>query len=329
MAHDLFKDTMVYVDETPWHGLGRRVSARASAAEFLIAGGLNWRVQLAPAPGAKEDAKGRWSRMTIYRDAVGDEPEPVALGMVSNRYTVLQNPEAFAFFDPLIRTGWATYEAAGALGDGETVWVQVRLRDDIEVQPGDRVRRYLLLRNRHNGEGAVAIRFTPVRVVCQNTLSLAELRSRAFASVRHSRNMHLRLQDVSADTVQREVEAFSARSTRVFKAMVERQLTPDERLVLLDDLCGKPPKAPSPSGLPTRRDLVDQRLTTQSSVDALAGDQSAWALYNAITWAEDERARLRGSKDPEAGLTAKWFGAGAEHKQKAFERLAGVVLQSG
>lgn len=60
--------------------------------------------------------------------------------MASSRYRVLQNRDAFAFFDPLVATAWPSYEAAGALSDGETVWVQARLRDDVLVQPGDPIR---------------------------------------------------------------------------------------------------------------------------------------------------------------------------------------------
>lgn len=106
MAQNLFRDSMVYVNETPWHQLGRQIDAASSSAEFLRAGGLDWNVGLVPAPGAKKDRRGRWSRLQVMRDAVDDETERVALGMVTSRYEPLQNRDAFAFFDPLIRSGW-------------------------------------------------------------------------------------------------------------------------------------------------------------------------------------------------------------------------------
>ena len=158
MAHDLFQDTMVYVGRVPWHGLGRKIHPKASFAGFLQAGNLNGGgVKLLPAQGAKQDEKGGWNRLTVMREPVGTENAPVALGMVTSRYEILRNVEAFAFFDPLIDRGWASYEAAGALGDGQTVWAQVRLKDDMKVCAGDSIERYLLLRNHHNGEGAVSI----------------------------------------------------------------------------------------------------------------------------------------------------------------------------
>lgn len=326
MAHDLFRDTMVYVGDKPWHGLGRKLDPSSTADEFLTAANLHWNVRLDPAPGAKQDKKKRWSRLIISRDAVPPEKDPVALGMVTSRYEPLQNTDAFAFFDPLIASNWASYEAAGALGDGETVWVQVRLRDDMEVQPGDTIKRYLLLRNRHNGDGAVSIRFTPIRVVCQNTLSFAEAKTSALANVRHSKAMPGRLLKVQADVLKTEIEAFSARSARVFQAMVKAQLKPLETLALLEKLCGAPPKAPPIDGLPARRTLVERRLAEQGEEDPLAGTGTVWSLYNAITWAEDERARQRGQKNPEAGLNAMWFGSGADNKASAFSALEKVAV---
>jgi phage/plasmid-like protein (TIGR03299 family) len=322
MAHNLFRDSMVYVNETPWHQLGRPIDAASSSAEFLRAGGLDWNVGLVPAPGAKKDRRGRWSRLQVMRDAVDDETERVALGMVTSRYEPLQNRDAFAFFDPLIRSGWATYEAAGALGDGETVWVQVRLRDDMEVQKDESIRRYLLLRNRHNGEGSVSIRFTPVRVVCQNTLNWAEKKSPTKANVRHSRSMHERLREVVVDSLKDEIEAFSCRAERVFKTMANKPLETSRRLELLTQLCGKVPENPPPGPLPSRRDMVEKRLREQRDVDPQAGTETIWALYNAITWAEDERARMRACKDADAAINSAWFGSGADNKTAALKVLA-------
>jgi len=131
----------------------RRRSPGFFRQEISTVGG----VKLLPAQGAKQDEKGGWNRLTVMREPVGTENAPVALGMVTSRYEILRNVEAFAFFDPLIDRGWASYEAAGALGDGQTVWAQVRLKDDMKVCAGDSIERYLLLRNHHNGEGAVSI----------------------------------------------------------------------------------------------------------------------------------------------------------------------------
>lgn len=331
MSHALFRNCMAYIGEKPWHGLGSKVPLGSSAAEFLRAAGLDWTVGLVPAPGAKPlpptktHPEGRWTRYIIQRPALDDETGPVALGMVGDRYVPLQNTEAFAFFDPLLRDGWAQLETAGALFDGEVVWVQVRLREDMPVQDRDVVQRFLLLRNRHDGEGSVSVRFTPVRVVCQNTLTFAERDQRAFASVRHSVGMSEKLRLVEADAIRKEVNAFAERTRKVFTRMTERALTADERADILDRLCGKWPKRLDPDR-PTRREEVEVRLDVQPSEDPLAGKETAWALYNAITWVEDQRAK-RG--DEEAAVSRIWFGGGADNKAKAFDVLARLVGAEG
>ena len=93
--------------------------------------------------------------------------------MVSRRYTPLQNEEAFQFFDPIIGSEAASFETAGALGDGERIWTLAKMPDSMEVAEGDLCGKYLLLSNTHSGQGSVTIKFTAIRVVCQNTLMFA------------------------------------------------------------------------------------------------------------------------------------------------------------
>ena len=125
MAHALFRDRMAYVGDRPWHRLGTKVPGGTSTADFLGAAGLDWQVSVVPARGAKrgpptrQHPAGRWNRYEIQREALDREPEPVALGIVSYRYVPLQNRDAFAFFDPLLESGWASLETAGALNDGD------------------------------------------------------------------------------------------------------------------------------------------------------------------------------------------------------------------
>src|SRR5258708_1658778 len=173
MAHKLFNGRIAFVGDRPWHNLGVRVPASVTAAEMIKAARLSWSVDLLPAPGAHR-IKGKpdvYNRYLIMREPVDREKETVALGLVSNRYVPLQNIEAFSFFEPFIHNGWAQFHTAGALGNGERVWVLAKLDGQIVIGKGDAVDRYLLLSNKHGGTGAVSIRFTPIRVVCQNTLN--------------------------------------------------------------------------------------------------------------------------------------------------------------
>lgn len=163
-------------------------------------------------------------------------------------------------------------------------------------------------------------------MVCQNTLTFAESQQRASANVRHSSSMQDKLRDVQVAVIQREVEAFSARAARLFDAMARAILSAEQRLTLLDKLCGEVPAKPDPRR-PTRREQVQARLAAQASLDPSAGSDSAWGLYNAITWVEDKRARS--ADDPEVATNRMWFGGGADNKAKAFTEIAAMVDGTG
>ena len=162
MAADV--ETMFYTREKPWHGLGVEVADALSSAEALAASGLDWKVVQKkiltedgdPVPGFKANVR--------------DSDEKV-LGIVSDRYRVVQNEEAFAFTDKLLGEG-VRYETAGSLNGGRRVWVLARMPREY-IMLGDRVSPYMVFSNTHDGSGAVRVAMTPVRVVCSNTLNLA------------------------------------------------------------------------------------------------------------------------------------------------------------
>src|SRR5437016_663386 len=183
MAHELLiqngKAAMMYVGAPPWHGLGRKLDhPPASAEEAITAAGLDWDVRLVPLYAAE----GRHRLAVPDRFAIvpsdrwGQRHCPV-FGEVNGTYTPIQNIEAFRFFDPFISSKTATYETAGALYSGEKVWVLAKIKENIRITVDDEVERYLLLVNGHDGNTPVSVLFTPVRVVCQNTLNQALVRA--------------------------------------------------------------------------------------------------------------------------------------------------------
>lgn len=162
MAADV--ETMFYTREKPWHGLGVRVAEALSSKEALAAAGLDWKVKQRGI--RTEDGLGILGFRANVRDLDGK-----VLGIVSDRYKVVQNEEAFAFTDRLLGEG-VRYETAGSLNGGRKVWVLARMPREY-IMLGDRVSPYMVFSNTHDGGGAIRVAMTPVRVVCSNTLNLA------------------------------------------------------------------------------------------------------------------------------------------------------------
>ena len=157
-------ETMFYTREKPWHGLGTMVAEAPNSKDALRLAGLNWKVLQEPVyTENKELIQG-------YKANVRDTDRKV-LGVVTDRYKVIQNEEAFAFTDTLLGEG-VRYETAGSLQEGRRVWMLARLPREFIIG-GERISPYMVFSNTHDGSGTVKTALTPIRVVCNNTLNLA------------------------------------------------------------------------------------------------------------------------------------------------------------
>lgn len=179
-------ETMFYTREKPWHGLGVRVEEAPTSADALRLAGLDWEVVQEPIFTGAGDA------ITGYRVNVRDSDRKV-LGVVSDRYKIIQNREAFAFTDTLLGSG-VRYETAGSLQEGRRVWLLARLPREYIIA-GERISPYLVFSNSHDGSGAVRVALTPIRVVCNNTLNLALERASRSWSMIHTGNISDKMQE--------------------------------------------------------------------------------------------------------------------------------------
>lgn len=179
-------ESMFYVRTAPWHGLGTRVEGTLTSREALIAAGLNWNVEQKEI--YTEDNHAIPGYFANVRDTDGQ-----ILGVVTNRYKIVQNHEAFAFTDELVGKG-VRYETAGSLRDGRKTWILARLPKPYRLSE-DKVMPYLVFSNSHDGSGAIKVAMTPVRVVCNNTLNLALQRADRIWSANHTGDMTSKLED--------------------------------------------------------------------------------------------------------------------------------------
>jgi phage/plasmid-like protein (TIGR03299 family) len=192
------------VREKAWHRLGLLLDECPTSSEAIEFAGLDYEVEKAslqaftlpfmPHPVPLND---NWPYARVkdrYATVRTDTGDP--LGVVGKNYQVVQNREAFGFFDAIVGEGAAIYETAGALGGGEVIFISAKLPSYIKVRCNgreDAVEQYLLLTNSHNGGSAVRILFTPVRVVCNNTLNMALKKDRGI-SIRHTSRVRYGMQ---------------------------------------------------------------------------------------------------------------------------------------
>lgn len=156
-------ETMFSVRETPWHGLGTIIEDAPISADAIRLAGLDWTVEKKPIfDGFSKEIPNYFANTRMSDNSV--------LGIVGDRYKVVQNSEAFDFTDSLVEEG-LVYETAGSLKNGKTIWLLARLPEKYIL--GDEISQYICFTNSHDGLGSIKVCLTPTRVVCNNTLNLA------------------------------------------------------------------------------------------------------------------------------------------------------------
>ena len=180
-------ESMMFVGrERPWHGLGTMVEEAPDSREALIAAGLDWDVVQRPV--FTQDGVKVPGYFANVRQQDGN-----ILGVVTSRYKVVQNRDAFAFTDELLGEG-VRYETAGSLMGGRKTWILAKLPTRYIIQ-GEQILPYLVFSNTHDGSGAIKIAMTPIRVVCNNTLNLALNTADRCWSIHHTGDIAAKLED--------------------------------------------------------------------------------------------------------------------------------------
>lgn len=210
-------ETMYSTREKPWHGLGTVVREAPASEDALRLAGLDWNVVQEPIyTPCREKIEG-------FKANVRDTDRKV-LGVVSDRYKVVQNVEAFSFTDELLGHG-VRYETAGSLSGGRRVWLLARLPREYIIA-GERISPYLVFSNTHDGSGSVKVAVTPVRVICNNTLNLAlETAQRSFSMV-HTGNISDKITE-ARDTLFK-AESYMDRLGAEFEQLHQQKVTDAE-----------------------------------------------------------------------------------------------------
>ncbi len=325
MAHEIAviagKEAMAFTGEMPWHKLGTKVDAGMDVPAALEAANLNWEVNLRP----MYYRQGKNLVKVPARNVVIRDVDNMQLGTVGNDYTPVQNSEAFSILQPACEQFGVTIETAGALGIGDRVWMLAKLPDGNEVVKGDKVDGYFLVVTGHNGWTSLTARPTPIRVVCANTLTLAQSMGSDLVRLRHTVTEKERLSEV-ARMVTTIVEQL-ATTSKLYGKLAARHLTSDELFLYVSQVLGIDglPKDEVQPIIDRRRDTV-LRLAKNGKGVQYAPD-SAWNAYNAFTEYVDH---IRPTESDNArriqqATQSAIFGTGAKLKSKALAVASSLV----
>ena len=325
MAHNLNlnngKWSFAARGEKAWHGLGQYVSEAMTSEQAIELGGLNYEVEKRPlfAPaweGTYVEAPGSYANVRTDNNEI--------LGVVKGRYRIVQNKDAFGFFDTIIDKGEAIFETAGALGRGERIFVTAKLPDDMLVR-GEKVEKYIMLTNSHDGSTTIIAGFTPIRVVCNNTLTAALKNLDNKVSISHTASAESRLREASR--VMGIASKYMDEVNMAFESMTTRRLTDLELKHYIETVMKSATKEEeSDKDASTRmKNLVDQVYSftiTHPTQTTEAAYRTLWGAYNGISGFYNF---LKDYKSADQKMRDMNYGYANDKISKAFDLAARMI----
>lgn len=323
-------ETMAYTGETPWHGIGQHVDPNMTPEEMVKAAGLDWKVKKRPLMAMDADGiLGKPKIPLVDHFALVRDSDQYVLGICGKEYVPFQNEDVFKFYDKFTRAGQMTMETAGSLNHGRNIWALARLKEGFQLVGGDEVRGYLLMNQPHIWGQAAVFMFTPIRVVCWNTLqmALADKVSDKFRAP-HIQDFGpevIRQAEIALGLAEDNLINFKERAEFLSRKRVERnalmeyyfrifqkELVPEDQISHLKG---------------DKSFKVDYGPVKRLSVQALESFEKApgsemesakgtwWGALNSITFMVDHVI----GRDRDTALTSAWFGPRARVKRAALE----------
>ena len=336
MAHMV--ETMAYAGEVPWHGLGNKVEGNLTPEEKLKAAGLDWTVSKRPVYYASKpdvwdlnDPRGEAKLLTADGQyMVVRDTDNKVLSHCGEAFTPFQNHETMSFFKKFTDAGQMAMDTAGSLSDGERIWGLAKIKKGFKLAGGDEIEGYLLMANSHKVGTAMTIMFTPIRVVCNNTITLA-LNQEGITG--KFRMLHLQMFDDDIMTAAEEALGISGTQMELFKQKSEFLAKKRAKQDQVDNFIAE---MFQPNVLKERGKVMEQVLPplheefTKTSMavreaieespgaDLDSAKGSWWGVLNGVTYVMDHQKK---SKTNDLRLTSAWFGAGANTKRKALDKV--------
>jgi len=300
------KAQMAYAGDVPWHGLGTKVPSDLTPEQMLEAAGLNWEVEKIP---AYAEVGGKQVR--IGQSALVRSMDDKILDVVSDDWNPVQNADAFDFFNEYVTAGDMEMHTAGSLRDGQIVWGLAKIKESFELFKGDRIDSYLLFSNFHKYGFSTDVRFTPIRVVCNNTLTLS-LNSKVerMAKISHRREFNpdnvKDMLGIATDKLSKYKEMAQFLGSK--RATGENVVDYFKRIFPVSGANETKTKEISKNAK-----MALDILETQPGSEFAQG--TWWQPFNAVTYLTDHLA----GRSADTRLTSSWYGYNKGLKTKALE----------
>lgn len=323
------------VKEKAWHGLGTIVQDYPNSKEALEFAGLDFQVEKRPVftmvgkDSLEQESDIPSIPVLDYFATVRTDNDAV-LGLVGRDYKVVQNTDAFSFFDAIVGGDGIMYETAGALGKGERIFITAKLPSYIQVGKDDLLEKYLFLTTSHDGSGSITAAFTPIRIVCNNTLNAALRNCTNSIKIRHTGSAVDKLKEAHkvmgiANKLSEELEGIFNQWSRVritdkeVKLLVQQAMAPNKE-VLANIIQGKEDNLSTLFS--NICDDVLEYSESNPSQQLPTTKGTVFGAYNAVT---GYFQNVRNYKDDEAKLKSVMFGTAQLRTQQAFNLCSDFV----
>ena len=309
MAHQV--ETMAYAGEVPWHGLGVPVSNDLTPVQMMEKAGVDWSVQECE---SFVDFNGE--RISTGQKALVRSTDGRVLTNVGKDWNPVQNEQAFEFFSEYVYAGDMEMHTAGSLKDGQMVWALAKVKDSFDLFGGDTVESYLLFSNPHQYGKSIDVRFTPIRVVCNNTLSLS-LSMQAERQVKVGHRVEFNPGEV------KEALGIASEKLATYREMAEylgsKRFSMDKLVEYYNTVyprtSDKRVQDKKLSVETLSRNAKECLNVLESQPGAEFAEGSWWQAYNSVTFVTDH---VQG-RNADNRLYSSWFGGNQTRKKNALE----------
>lgn len=312
------RNNMAYVGATPWHGLGQLLTDGASLDQWRVEAGLDWEAKRAKVQFRDTD-------LEIYTgesDILYRSDTRAQLGIVSDRYQIVQPSQVLEFFRDVLDTGRMKMETAGSLDGGRKIWALAKTGQSFRLRGQDQIDGYLLLSTSFDGSLATRAQFTSVRVVCNNTLSIATADRSGGVTIPHSSAFDARGTQIKMGILEDAFGQFEAQAG----TLADRTVSPREQVELILSVMASDKERENPDLISgKKKNIVAEILALAQGkgrgANFASANGTAWGVVNAVTeWVDHQSGNNANNR-----FRSAQFGPNAALKSKVFANALALV----